>query len=484
MTCRGSSGGTPALVSRSLPYVSGITYVCCATSSDSANSSRFYVNAADQTTGPNNPLALTNFRLGYRASSGDYTGTLFGDMMEVVVYNRVLSDSERRQVELYLGNRWLVSAPASLVFTPSSTGVRKSVFLVGAQAQLVFRVKAYTIYGESKLVYTAQAHAVGSGRTSLVFTPRATSDNRARARLILGAGATAFVPVSANHLRLTQLPIEVVRGRYTGATGAVRMTQLVIETVVPFVASGPHVARFAATSLVFRATAARVVGVFAKAATGSLVLTASAARVRARAGPATARLVLTATASGLGTKMAGARLVFSVRAMVAGHPGTKGVATLIFRVRASVRSRPIDFGDDYVGRFQVGSEVPLLVVVRDPRGTPTDPTQATPNARIYDLDTGLFVETVGLARRRKNRPRQVYTLSLRLGTRYVPGRYGILYQAPVGDFLGVFLGLFEVVSGGDPAGVVIATRSPVTTGPVVAHVGSGKLLTGSKPKVS
>ncbi len=117
---------------------------------------------------------------------------------------------------------------------------------------------------------------------------------------------------------------------------------------------------------------------------------------------------------------------------------------------------------------------------------PARQTFRTPYARIYNLDTMQLVDVANLAHLRYARVGQVYSLPLRITTSYPVGRYGVLYQAPVDSYLGVFLSLFEVVAGGDPAGPVIAsyTVAESTGDLVLGQLGSGAVVVGQKPGVS
>ncbi len=112
-------------------------------------------------------------------------------------------------------------------------------------------------------------------------------------------------------------------------------------------------------------------------------------------------------------------------------------------------------------------------------------TFRTPHVRIYNLDSMHVVDVVNLAHLRYARVGQVYSLPLRLSTRYPVGRYGVLYQSPVGSFLGVSLGIFEVVANGDGAGPVIAayTMAESTGDLVLGQLGSGAIVVGQKPGV-
>lgn len=63
-----------------------------------------------QTPGQTSPTDSVNIRLGADAALNVLRGELTGDLAEVIVYNRVLTDSERQSVEQYLRMKWF-SAP-------------------------------------------------------------------------------------------------------------------------------------------------------------------------------------------------------------------------------------------------------------------------------------------------------------------------------------------------------------------------------------
>ena len=94
-----------------------------------------------------------------------------------------------------------------------------------------------------------------------------------------------------------------------------------------------------------------------KAAVASIVVTAAAGAAVGNFGVGAAALVMTAAAQ----SHSPTRPTFSF-------------ATVVLYARARALASGVDFGGDYLGRFQQGQEVPLWVVVRDQHGSPADPT--------------------------------------------------------------------------------------------------------------
>ncbi|MFC1659029.1 LamG-like jellyroll fold domain-containing protein [Pseudomonadota bacterium] len=93
-------------VSYSLPLIQNTFYVTSAINTGSG--STFYINGANATDSSTPVTAPGTIHLG---AGGAYPGEpLDGDIAEVIIYDRALSDSERREVESYLSNKWGVAA--------------------------------------------------------------------------------------------------------------------------------------------------------------------------------------------------------------------------------------------------------------------------------------------------------------------------------------------------------------------------------------
>lgn len=141
-------------------------------------------------------------------------------------------------------------------------------------------------------------------------------------------------------------------------------------------------------------------------------------------------------------------------------------------------------GLDYLGRFQVGQEIPLLVHCRDRDRVPYFPDRP-PTATILAPD-GSVVDQVGLCVVDPYRATGVFARSHALGNQYALGKYTVKYAYTVaGEYQGLLLATFEVVGGGDIGGPVIslyAVNRP-EAGYVVAHLGTGRLVQGRNPYV-
>lgn len=291
-------------------------------------------------------------------------------------------------------------------------------------------------------------HKVGSA--SAVFTP---------------SGDAVFRGVRGQAV-VTQLPVEVVRGMQDGLAV---VTQVVAEVVRPFVAGSSND--------------------FPVDASNSVVFTPTAHSGRGFSAAGTASVTLMPHGKGFHGiyKESFSTVAFSARAVLTNRAGG-GLAAVrvIFRARAKNKFLPVVFGDDYLGRFQLGQEVPLWVLVRDQHGVPALPTVEPPTARVYNLDTRRFVESLEMVRLKRSRLDSVYTRGLPLGRLYTPGRHAVLYRAPSGGFTGYNMAIFEVVAGGDPAGPSVASHSfPAPSGDqAIVQLGAGMLAKGSRPRVS
>lgn len=215
--------------------------------------------------------------------------------------------------------------------------------------------------------------------------------------------------------------------------------------------------------VIFTATASSQFG-FVGVGSASIIFTPTSSQTRTHTGDGTATIIFMATAAVIAT----------------GTKQGRASCQIIFRVRARGKRPGIKFGDGYLGRYQIGQDVPLAVQCVDNDGNPTQPDTA-PLARIYR--NGLFlrdmrvpIETDADA---TGRFRGRYTL----GNSDAPGYYAVVYlygsfALERGDF-----DCFEVVDGGDPSGSVLAAYS--LTRPdgdyVLAHLAAGRLAAGQTP---
>lgn len=306
-----------------------------------------------------------------------------------------------------------------------------------------------------------------------------------------GAGAGAAVASQACVEVL--VPYISLTDKYADAAAALVLTATAAEPAVQPGAADYAKAASASFALAAAAAVDSVLHVYAASASAAIVLApAAAVDSVAFARDASAALVLTATAAVdavahvYAAAATPATLVLTAAAGAVLAVGERAAsATIVFRTRARVTTPEVVFGDGYLGRFQVGQEVPLWAIVLDQKGSPRDPTTVPPTATVYDLGLAARVEAVDLPRLRGSRAGQVYARPLRLGARYAPGRYGVLYRASTGGFTGLTLATFEVAAGGDARGPVQAAYA--ADGPsgwtFLTHTGSGALVTGRRPGV-
>ncbi|MGJ8650759.1 MAG: LamG-like jellyroll fold domain-containing protein [Opitutaceae bacterium] len=76
-----------------------------------------------------------NIRLGADAATNDERGFYTGNLGEVIIYNRVLSDSEREEVESYLANKWSIPTVKSAI-------TDENLILTWPSAALYWKVEA------------------------------------------------------------------------------------------------------------------------------------------------------------------------------------------------------------------------------------------------------------------------------------------------------------------------------------------------------
>ncbi len=239
----------------------------------------------------------------------------------------------------------------------------------------------------------------------------------------------------------------------------------------------------ASASVVFTATAGRT-SAFAHSAAGSVVFTATAAHSSAYSASASASAVFTATASS-GVPHAGvatASVVFTATAarVAANAYPVHSRASVVFRVRCRGKRPGATFADGYLGRYQLGQDVPLVVQCVDSNGTPAVP-DSFPIALV--CREGVYLRTVGIPAETDpdvtGRFRGRYTL----GDGDAPGHYAVVYLYST---LGLRRGesdQFEVVPGGDASGPVLAgySLSRPDGDYFLAHLAAGRMASGQTP---
>lgn len=237
-------------------------------------------------------------------------------------------------------------------------------------------------------------------------------------------------------------------------------------------------------SIVFTATAAAS-HLYSKSASASIVFTATAAHGFAPSVLANATIVFTATASQSQTKSgsATATIVFHPTAtFVPTHtfPPKLASAQIIFKARSRGKRPGAKFGDGYLGRYQIGQDVPLCVQCVDNNGNPSVPDGA-PLAIVVGSGVAVCSFTIPADPDpdATGRFRGRYTLGEGDGV----GHYAVVYLY---SLLGLPRGesdQFEVVPGGDKSGPIIAAYSFDRPGGdfLLAHLATGRIASGQTP---
>lgn len=232
--------------------------------------------------------------------------------------------------------------------------------------------------------------------------------------------------------------------------------------------------------------AAGVVPSRAAAAALRLTATASARAAFARAGPTILTLAAVARAAIEGepaeyARAASATLLLtatgSERGSLALLASTSFVLSSSAAFSTGVATQP---PGGYIGRYQLGQEVPFLVQCRDAAGRPAAPA-APPTARVYR--DGVPLRAVELSHDEDTEVPGRFRGRLRLADGDAPGRHAVVYLYGVGVEVVVGSDTFEVAPGGDPQGPVLAgfVLSRPDADVVMAHLGSGRLAAGRTP---
>lgn len=133
-----------------------------------------------------------------------------------------------------------------------------------------------------------------------------------------------------------------------------------------------------------------------------------------------------------------------------------------------------------LGRFQPGQDVRIGVATVDVDGNPAWPVLA-PVSTVKDADNNTIfsgkIPMSGLA--------YIFSRQLFLGLLYPVGIYQVNYAWTVGSFNGTASDTFEVISGGDVGGGIIAMYAYVRPEAtyVVAQLSSGNIVQGRNPRL-
>jgi hypothetical protein len=135
----------------------------------------------------------------------------------------------------------------------------------------------------------------------------------------------------------------------------------------------------------------------------------------------------------------------------------------------------------FIGRFQLGQIVPLLLVTKNAAGTPTVPN-APPTIKVWAPNG---TEVLGAAIPMIDRYVQtgIFQGRVFLSALFAAGLYVVTYYYQVGSYQGLATDNFEIMPGGDPDGNVMAMyfyRQPQADF-IVQSLDSGKIVQGRNP---
>jgi hypothetical protein len=136
----------------------------------------------------------------------------------------------------------------------------------------------------------------------------------------------------------------------------------------------------------------------------------------------------------------------------------------------------------YLGRYQLGQVVPLMIRTTGYQGRIVTPFDY-PIATIFDSSANV-VATVKLPA--MDRGNSVFALPLFLSLKFSVGRFRVITTyASNGAYTGAFLDYFEIIPGGDPNGPLISlfAYDRPEASYVLAQMGSGKLAQGANPQI-
>lgn len=136
----------------------------------------------------------------------------------------------------------------------------------------------------------------------------------------------------------------------------------------------------------------------------------------------------------------------------------------------------------FIGRFQLGDAVPLVVWARNNAGTPAVPS-AHPEARIYDA-AGTLVQTHAMPLVDSADTTGRFRHDLPLGAQYAAGYYDVKIEYTISAVVYAELMSFQVLAAGHTDGGLIAAElynSPHSPW-LVAETDRGTLLAHRNPR--
>lgn len=138
---------------------------------------------------------------------------------------------------------------------------------------------------------------------------------------------------------------------------------------------------------------------------------------------------------------------------------------------------------NYIGRYQVGQEIPLFVLCRTADRVPTVP-DSPPVAKILDA-SGDVMDAIQLPICDRYNQDGYFLIRYRLGAGFGLGSYTVETTYVLSGVPYVLISTFEVMDGGDIGGPVIslyAVERPQARY-VIAQLGTGRLVQGRNPSV-
>lgn len=136
----------------------------------------------------------------------------------------------------------------------------------------------------------------------------------------------------------------------------------------------------------------------------------------------------------------------------------------------------------FIGRFQLGDVLPLLLVTRDASLTPQVPT-VPPAVTIWSSSAKVEKHEMPMIERFITDG--MFLARVFLGSAYSTGLYTVSYNYAVGSYQGVETDSFEILPGGSVDGNVMSMyfyRRPQADF-IVQGLDSGKIVQGRNPSI-
>lgn len=134
----------------------------------------------------------------------------------------------------------------------------------------------------------------------------------------------------------------------------------------------------------------------------------------------------------------------------------------------------------FIGRYQLGKMVPLLLVTRNSAGAPAVPN-APPTATLWSPTTKIGVELLPIIERYVNNG--MFQGHVFLNDTFAVGLYQVSYYFEIGSYQGIENDNFEIMPGGDGDGAINSMyfyQRPQASF-IVQSKDSGKIVQGRNP---